>query len=411
MTNQIQTARWWQAPVTRIAGMTVGLLIAVGLTQIIQARLEGLSHFVIGGVIAILPAALWLTIFYFQNRALTPPKAMVKEVFIASILLAAAVGVPLVRSMFRIQDWFDLSVLHEALGAILIVGVTQEFLKFAAVRWTVYPTEHFREHLDGILFAVVASLGYTTVLNLYYVYDNPSLDLAVGVIRVTITTLSQAAFACVLGYFLGRAKFEGDDIVQLPKGLVLAALLNGIFTFGREQVNQKFEINLLNSLFIVVAFAAVVLPGIFALMQRAAMQPPRKILETRSDHFVAWVLIGITLVALGAGWYVKNSAENRTRAFQSTANGISLMFPAYWSQGSEEGALVAFSDPRGSTTFVSRPRAGMDMSASVPVVVIGEDVLWLKGQKLFIFSRQGDATAFARLENIWRNLLASVRLD
>ncbi|MFC3918368.1 PrsW family glutamic-type intramembrane protease [Deinococcus metalli] len=111
--------------------------------------------------------------------------------------------------------------------AVLVVGMVQEFLKYAAVRYTVYTTPQFDHRIDGVLYGASAGLGYATVLNVQYILDHGGVDLGVGAIRVAITALAQASFAGLSGYALGRAKFDRRPALWLPAAVGGAALLNG----------------------------------------------------------------------------------------------------------------------------------------------------------------------------------------
>jgi protease PrsW len=122
------------------------------------------------------------------------------------------------------------------LGSIFIVGFVQEFLKYAAVRYTVFNSVEFDERVDGIIYGAAAGLGYATMTNLQYIMDNGGVGLGVGAIQVAITALAHASFSGVVGYFLGRAKFENMGPFWMPLGLTLAAVLNGIVTFVLGEV-------------------------------------------------------------------------------------------------------------------------------------------------------------------------------
>jgi hypothetical protein len=106
----------------------------------------------------------------------------------------------------------------------------QEFLKYAAVRFSVFPLPEFDELMDGILYGTAAGLGYATMLNINHVVQSGGVDLGMGVIRIAVTALAQASFAGITGYFLARSKFEVSAVWWLPAGLTSAALLNGIFS-------------------------------------------------------------------------------------------------------------------------------------------------------------------------------------
>jgi RsiW-degrading membrane proteinase PrsW (M82 family) len=121
-------------------------------------------------------------------------------------------------------------------GGILVVGFIQEFLKYAAVRYSIYNSEEYDEPTDGVVYATAAGLGYATVLNIQFVVSNGGVDLGTGVIRMAVVALAQAAFSGITGYFLGRAKFESEPIWWMPLGISLAAIANGLFNWLRGRV-------------------------------------------------------------------------------------------------------------------------------------------------------------------------------
>ncbi len=123
-------------------------------------------------------------------------------------LLASAVGIPLVDNIFHVSKWIYTDTAATILGSILVVGFIQEFLKYAAVRYSVYPSAEFDEATDGVIYATAAGLGYATVLNIQFVIANGGVALGSSVIRMVVVALAQASFAGITGYFLGRAKFE-----------------------------------------------------------------------------------------------------------------------------------------------------------------------------------------------------------
>jgi len=98
------------------------------------------------------------------------------------------------------------------LVSILVIGFTQEFLKYAAVRYSVYMLPEFDERMDGILYGTASGLGFATMLNITYIMDSGGVDLGVGIIRIVVTALAQASFAGISGYFLARAKFEDEPV-------------------------------------------------------------------------------------------------------------------------------------------------------------------------------------------------------
>ena len=55
---------------------------------------------------------------------------------------------------------------------------------------------------------------------------------------MAVVALAQASFSGITGYFLGRAKFESEQIWWMPLGITLAAIFNGLFNWTRGLVVQ-----------------------------------------------------------------------------------------------------------------------------------------------------------------------------
>jgi len=226
----------WRAGVVQILGLIGFVLIAELVFLLADLDLSGGSLLIAGLILALVPALLWLAFFYQQDQLEPEPKGAVLGVFALGALLAQAVGIPLIQQVFQVRRWLPIGAWSNILGSILVVGFTQEFLKYVAVRYSIYPTLEFDERVDGVIYGTVAGLGYATVLNINYVVQSGGVNLQAAVIRVVVTALAQASFAGLSGYFLGRAKFEDEPVWWLSSGLTLAAVLNGLFTYLRGEL-------------------------------------------------------------------------------------------------------------------------------------------------------------------------------
>lgn len=219
----------WRDEFMLVVAMIVFVGVVYAFDNAVQPVFTPNALLITGAVLALIPAAIWLVFFYLQDRAEPEPKGFVLAIFALGALLAAAVGIPVVENLFRVSNWIYRDTATTILGGILVVGFTQEYLKYAAVRYSIYNSDEFDEPTDGVIYATAAGLGYATVLNIHFVVANGGVDLGAGVIRIAVVALAQASFAGVTGYFLGRAKFESEPIWWMPLGITLAAVFNGIF--------------------------------------------------------------------------------------------------------------------------------------------------------------------------------------
>jgi RsiW-degrading membrane proteinase PrsW (M82 family) len=226
---------WW-ASLLGVGALIAFVAIVAGIASATHPILQGLALDVVGAVLALVPAAIWLGFFYIQDVREPEPKGLVLSVFVLGALLAQAVGVPLVEGPFRVADWLTAGVAYHILGAIFVIGFTEQFLIYAAVRYSVYPLPEFDERVDGVIYGTAAALGYATVLNLRFVLESGGLDLVSGVIRIAVTAMALASFGGIVGYFLGRCKFEDEPAWWMPAGLALAAILDGLFVYFLGEV-------------------------------------------------------------------------------------------------------------------------------------------------------------------------------
>ena len=124
---------------------------------------------------------------------------------------------------------FGNSVLATAVVAYGVVGLIEEFIKFLVVRYYCFSRKSFDEPLDGIIYAVVVSMGFATIENIGYVMQH---GYSVAIARMLLAIPAHAAFGVMLGYFIGKAKFDPSNSKQyFLQGLFWAVLFHGTYDF------------------------------------------------------------------------------------------------------------------------------------------------------------------------------------
>jgi RsiW-degrading membrane proteinase PrsW (M82 family) len=251
-------------------GLIVFALLVSVLSPTLVASLESGGLLVAGIILALVPAAVWLVVFYLQDRLEPEPKGLILGIFLLGALLAQGAAIPLIYGLFRVQDWlYGAGPLVNILGSILIVGFIQEYLKYAGIRFTLYRSPEFDERIDGIIYGAAIGLGFATMLSLNYVISNGGVQPGVGAMRITVEALAQASFAGVSGYFLGRAKFEEMPAWWLPAGVSLAALLNGLVSYLLDAVSrQGLSFTPTYSLILAALIAGCTFAALFMLIRR-----------------------------------------------------------------------------------------------------------------------------------------------
>jgi RsiW-degrading membrane proteinase PrsW (M82 family) len=266
--NKPHQGFWRSAAVMILAmGLVSGVLayLARGVTDLDQTR-----QIVIGLVLAVVPTVVWLTYFYRQDRLEPEPKGRIGSVLFTAILLTGFVGLAVINDWFRVPKWASYNNWTSLGASILINGFVLTAIMYVSIRIWVYATPEYDERMDGIIYGTVAGLGVATMLNLHYIIDNQGVALGPGIINVVTTALAQASFGGVLGYFMAQAKFEHKPVWWLPLGVVIAAVLNGLFSWLINEVSATgLTVEPWRSLALGLAVALATFGALVFLMERA----------------------------------------------------------------------------------------------------------------------------------------------
>ncbi len=222
---------WRAGPLLCVTLLGVALA-AMLATSLVGLELEGLALVAADAGVLVLPLALWWGLYYRPARRMGRLLPRMPWLMILAGVLANGVALPIIDEVFAVDAWLpNTSGLTRIIGYTLIVGFLQEYLKFAALRYTVYP-DAFIERGDGVAYGVAVALGFAALLNLRFFIDGGPAPLGAAAARVAGVTLAQVAFGAVLGYFLSAARFARQEppVWWFTLGLAVTALLNGVYT-------------------------------------------------------------------------------------------------------------------------------------------------------------------------------------
>lgn len=113
--------------------------------------------------------------------------------------------------------------------SFIVVGLTEELAKFAALICYAYPRRAFNEPLDGIVYSVMIAMGFATLENIIYA---DRFGLETTVLRAFTAVPAHAVFGVFMGYYVGLAKFsKTQKIALIVTGITLATVVHGIYDF------------------------------------------------------------------------------------------------------------------------------------------------------------------------------------
>ena len=169
------------------------------------------------------PTVFLLLFVYLRDKYEHEPLGLIGVTFVLG-----AIGVlPAAFLELLLEGFFPVPAIVQA---FLYVAVVEELTKFGAVKIKAYRSFHFNEVMDGIVYAVAASLGFATVENIIYVLRS---GLAVAILRAILSVPDHAVWGGIMGFYLGLAKRDekasGSGQNQIIKGLAIVILLHGLY--------------------------------------------------------------------------------------------------------------------------------------------------------------------------------------
>jgi RsiW-degrading membrane proteinase PrsW (M82 family) len=173
--------------------------------------------------LAVAPAVFLLLFVYLRDKYEHEPLGLVGITFIFGALgIIPATVIELLLDMMYPAGVF--------VGFFLHVALVEELIKFLAVRVKAYDSPHFREVMDGIVYAVAAGLGFATVENVLYVFES---GLSVAIVRAFLAVPNHAVWAGIMGFYIGFARCKSatpsQERWQIIKGVGLAIIMHGLY--------------------------------------------------------------------------------------------------------------------------------------------------------------------------------------
>ena len=366
----------WRSAVIAVAALLVFVAAVVAIDRLLSPQLNGLGLLVVGIVLAVVPAGLWLAFFYVQDQVEAEPVGYVGRMFVIGFALAGAIGVPLTNNVFHVQDWLYRDTVSTILGSLLI-GTVETFIIYATVRYFMFDEPEFDERTDGVVYATAAALGYATAVNLQFILSSGGSGLGGSEVYIAELALAYAAFGGVIGYFLGHAKLERDPIWWLPLGFLITVLLSSMFFVVRGQLETgSINVGVSSALpsvkgLVLAGVLAVAVTAIVSLLvhrdvsREVAGLDKAEADPTAGDRQTNRVVVGLFAVMLVVGVIGWNVIVNAVAPFdKGTVRGA---YPASYGTVQNSAEVLHVADRVGSGAefiIVSKDlKAGQDVRA------------------------------------------------
>lgn len=182
--------------------------------------------------LAIAPCAALILFIYFRDKYEREPWKLLLVSFLLGVLSIAPAMVQelLFQKISFIND-------HVFISAFIGVAFVEEFWKLFFLLLIPFRRKSFNEPFDGIVYAVMVSMGFATLENILYVVQG---GWGVGVLRIFTAVPAHCMFAVVMGYFVGLAKFNKQKkVLYILLGFVLAGIFHGVYDYCLFEKNYE----------------------------------------------------------------------------------------------------------------------------------------------------------------------------
>jgi len=168
----------------------------------------------------IAPGLALLSYFYLKDEYEAEPLSLVLRVFVFGAILVFPIM--FIQHVLKLEgvvtsDWAQ---------AFFSSGLLEEFVKWFVVYFFIFDHPEFDEPYDGIVYSASVSLGFATLENILYLFAN---GVEFAVTRALLPVSSHALFAVMMGFYLGKAKFQGRRQLYLVLSFLLPVFLHGMY--------------------------------------------------------------------------------------------------------------------------------------------------------------------------------------
>jgi protease PrsW len=185
-------------------------------------------------ILAILPPVLIAYYVYQQDKYEREPKSLIIKSFLFGCI--SVVPILILETIFN-ESLFSSLFVYMFCGVALV----EEGMKYFFLKKYLFNNPEFNEPLDGIVYAIMVSLGFATIENIMYVIGAQSEATSVAILRMFSAIPLHAACGVIMGYYVGMAKFKKDNTtILLLKGVLIATFVHAIYNYflflGQAQI-------------------------------------------------------------------------------------------------------------------------------------------------------------------------------
>ncbi len=195
-----------------------------------------MAGLIIAFIVSLLVAVGWIYFFWkIDKYEKEPLKPLIITFFLGALtIIPVAITELIGEKIFNFGDINNPNFLSLFVYLVLVVGFTEEFAKFAVVRFYSFKQKAFNEPFDGLVYASASAAGFLFVEDIMYIFGAFNVSFAEGLVMTyarVIFSPVHILFASYWGLELGLCKKNPVRKGQVYKNLLLASFLHGLYDF------------------------------------------------------------------------------------------------------------------------------------------------------------------------------------
>ncbi len=182
-------------------------------------------------LITIVPS-LVLVLYFVKSDKFKEPNRLIIITFLFGILISIPAGYlnSLIDKNFATGERFNDALLSGFFGG----GPVEELLKFSVLYFYILKEKAFNEPMDGLVYGVLASLGFATYENYTYVFVLANIweliPMDVAVLRSYSAVPMHGMCGAIMGYYFGQYAFSANK-KYLGLAIIFPIIFHGSYNF------------------------------------------------------------------------------------------------------------------------------------------------------------------------------------
>ncbi len=179
--------------------------------------------------LAIAPGVFICLFIYFKDKYNKEPLGLLLLTFFLGMLSIIPAFILEMAFTKPVERLMGSGIAYTIVFSYIIVALSEEGSKYLVLRYYAFRRKAFDDPFDGIVYSMMAGMGFATLENIFYVMEH---GMVTGITRMFLSVPAHATFAVLMGYHVGLAKF---DTVRRGRYLLLSifwpVLFHGTFDF------------------------------------------------------------------------------------------------------------------------------------------------------------------------------------